>query len=262
MVSLAATIAFLRAHGLDALVDAYGVHMLSFAGATGQSFGRRATQGPPSTASILRNWPPQRSGQTPAGSTEWGISQRRRVVPGEGSPLRTLLIEERCAAARFLPQRPAEHRADRFIVTTSPGTPIHGRASPTLTASIAATQLHRGRRAGRCNPFSPVATERMLDLAASMRVRVGVPLRFARVQPAISPTIGSRKSGFPTASFRGFTAGAPHLRHRRRPALQHGRPRQRPCSSQDQGGARDSCRPVDSARRRCKAKILIRLDPQ
>jgi hypothetical protein len=166
MVSLAATIAFLRAHGLDEFVDAYGVHSYP-------SRGNRETLPPPrnaktdSTALILRCvTPEERPAASPAGSPN-GDFQTPIYRALRRNPA-ALSSSKSCVP--ILPLLPPSIAS--WASTTLPGIPIHGQRSPTLTASIAAARSPRP--ASRRSPLK--ARRSKPDLGASMRVRVGVCL--------------------------------------------------------------------------------------
>ncbi len=93
MVSLSATIAFLRAHGLDPLVDAYGIH----------SYPSTAKPGNPAEAAkrsakfmqvdMAECRPAGAAGGKPCWITEWGFPDRDFSCPAKDTD-RTRLVEE------------------------------------------------------------------------------------------------------------------------------------------------------------------------
>jgi hypothetical protein len=195
MVSLAATIAFLRAHGLDALVDAYGVHSYPSPGQPGNP--SAAVQRKDRLNSVdLAQCRPKGAGK-PCWITEWGFPNADVSCPAKEAP-RTLLIEE--LRADFAAAA-AEHRLigiDYFAWNSDPWS-----SKPDANSVYRCDAL---TEAG-VQAVAPPGQEKKLDLAASMRVRVGVPL----VSRGPAGNIADNwftEIRLPNGKFRGFTAGA------------------------------------------------------
>jgi hypothetical protein len=195
MVSLAATIAFLRAHGLDALVDAYGVHSYPSPGQPGNP--SAAAQRKDRLNSVdLAQCRPKGAGK-PCWITEWGFPNADLSCPAKEAP-RTLLIEE--LRADFAAAA-AEHRLigiDYFAWNSDPWS-----SKPDANSVYRCDAL---TEAG-VQAVAPPGREKKLDLAASMRVRVGVPL----VSRGPAGNIADNwftEIQLPNGKFRGFTAGA------------------------------------------------------
>lgn len=93
MVSLSATIAFLRAHGLDALVDAYGVHSYPSSSGPGNPTAAAQRAERLNTVDLAECRPPNSRDGKPCWITEWGFPNKDVSCPPKEIP-RTLLIEE------------------------------------------------------------------------------------------------------------------------------------------------------------------------
>ena len=106
MVSLSATITFLRAHGLDALVDAYGVHTYPSPGQPGNptAAARRAER--LDSVTFAQCHATGQSTGKPCWVTEWGFGNNDVSCPPNEFG-RTLLIEE---VRRDFDAVAAEHR--------------------------------------------------------------------------------------------------------------------------------------------------------
>jgi hypothetical protein len=134
MVSLPATIAFLRANGLDSLVDAYG--STAIPRQIIPEIRRPQQEEPPvSPASIWLNaapWaqPAASHAGSPNGDSGTPTSRARRTIPSG------LSLSARCALILRRPQHSGVWQQS-FIL---PGTPIPGPSSPTHSACIAAAR--------------------------------------------------------------------------------------------------------------------------
>ncbi len=93
MVSLAATIAFLRAHGLDALVDAYGVHSYPSAGRPGDPAAAAQRAARLNSVDLAECRAKGTAGGKPCWITEWGFPNADVSCPAKEAG-RTLLVEE------------------------------------------------------------------------------------------------------------------------------------------------------------------------
>jgi len=93
MVSLSATIAFLRAHGLDALVDAYGIHSYPSAGQPGNPAAAAKRAARLDSVDLAECRAEGTAGGKPCWITEWGFPNKDLSCPPNETG-RTLLIEE------------------------------------------------------------------------------------------------------------------------------------------------------------------------
>ena len=132
MVSLAATIAFLRRRGLDALVDAYGVHSYPSIGRPGNLAAAAQRGARLNSVDLAACRATGTAGGKPCWITEWGFPNADPSCPVNHSG-RTLLVD---GLQTILPWRPPSiaWRAS----TTSPGTPIRRAARPIVIVSIGA----------------------------------------------------------------------------------------------------------------------------
>jgi hypothetical protein len=175
-VSLSATIAFLRTHGLDSLVDAYGVHSYPSAGQPGNPTAAAQRLGRLNSVDLAECRAKGAKDGKPCWITEWGFPNTDRSCPPKEA-VRTLLIEELrgdFAAAS------AEHRLvgiDYFSWDSDP-----------WSKTIDADSVYRcgvltesGREA-----VAPEGHEKTADLGASIKVRVGTPLVARGPAPNIS----------------------------------------------------------------------------
>jgi hypothetical protein len=196
MVGLAATIEFLRAHGLDSLVDAYGVHSYPSPGQPGNPTAAAQRAARLNSVDLAECRAKGAKDGKPCWITEWGFPNKDLSCPPKETA-RTLLVEELrgdfAAAA-------AEHRlvgidyfswdSDPWSKTTDPDSVYHCGA---LTES--------GREA-----VAPEGREKTADLGASIKVRVGTPLVVRGPAPNIADSAFT-EIRFPNEGrFRGFTA--------------------------------------------------------
>src|SRR5580658_2702715 len=93
MVSLAATIVFLRAHGLDSLVEAYGVHSYPSAGQPGNPTAAAQRADRLNSVDLAECRAEGTAGGKPCWITEWGFPNADVSCPPKETG-RTLLIEE------------------------------------------------------------------------------------------------------------------------------------------------------------------------
>jgi hypothetical protein len=93
MVSLAATIEFLRAHGLDSLVDAYGVHSYPSSAHPGDPSAAAARAARLKGVDLALCGVNGTVGHKPCWITEWGFPNSDLSCPGNENA-RTLLIKE------------------------------------------------------------------------------------------------------------------------------------------------------------------------
>ena len=193
MVGLSATIAFLRAHGLDPLVDAYGVH----------SYPSGAQPGNPTAAAQraarlnsvdLAECRAKPSGK-PCWITEWGFPNKDVSCPPKETG-RTLLIEE---LRKDFAGAAAEHRLagiDYFSWDSDP-----------WSKQVDADSVYRCgglTESGRA-AIAPEGQEKQPDLGAAMGIRVGTPLVARGPAPNIADNWFTEVE-LPNGQFRGFTA--------------------------------------------------------
>src|SRR5271165_6192762 len=93
MVSLAATIEFLRAHGLDSLVDAYGVHSYPSGAQPGNPTAAAQRAAPLNSVDLAQCRAKGTAGGKPCWITEWGFPNADVSCPAKEAG-RTILVEE------------------------------------------------------------------------------------------------------------------------------------------------------------------------
>jgi hypothetical protein len=195
MVGLASTMTFLRAHGLDALVDAYGIH----------TYPTPAQAGNPATTAVRAEhlntvvFPEcfaqgSRQGK-PCWITEWGFGNNDVSCPPNEFG-RTLLIEE---VRQDFDAVAAQHRLagiDYFAWNSDP-----------WSSKVDSDSIYR------CNTITEAARQAVAppgndtppDPTATMRVRVGVPLVARGPAPNIADASFTAIQ-LPDGKFRGFTS--------------------------------------------------------
>ena len=195
MVSNAATIAFLRAHGLDELVDAYGVHSYPSPGQPGNPSAAVLRKERLNSVDLAPCRPKGVVGGKPCWITEWGFPNTDLSCPANEAG-RALLIEELrsdfAAAA-------AEHRLI--------GIDYYAWNSDPWATKPEANSVYRcgALTEAGVQAIAPEGQEKKPDLADSMRVRVGVPLVARGPAPNIADNWFTEIQ-LPGGQFRGFTA--------------------------------------------------------
>jgi hypothetical protein len=196
MVSLSASIAFLRAHSLDSLVDAYGVHSYPSSGKPSNPAAAAQRLGRLNSVDLTECRAKGAKDGKPCWITEWGFPNADVSCPPKEAG-RTLLIEELrgdfAAAA-------AEHRLvgiDYFSWDSDPWSKTIDADSVYRCGAL----TESGREA-----VAPEAHEKTADLGASIKVRVGTPLvaRGPASNIADAAFTGIRLPN--NGRFRGFTA--------------------------------------------------------
>jgi hypothetical protein len=196
MVSLSATIAFLRAHGLDSLADAYGVHIYPSPGQPGDPSAaaqRAARLDNLDFAECRAKGSPQGK---PCWVTEWGFGNNDISCPPNETG-RTLLIEE---IRHDFDAITAEHRLmgmDYYSWDTDPWSKQVDPSS--LYRCGVLTESARQAVAPQGKTTAP-------DPTATLRVRVGVPLVARGPAPNIADASFTAIQ-LPNGKFRGFTSG-------------------------------------------------------
>jgi len=195
MVSLAAAIAFLRAHGLDSLVDAYGVHSYPSPGQPGNPTAAGQLTARLNSVDLAECRAKGTAGGKPCWITEWGFPNTNLSCPGDENA-RTLLIEELrgdfAAAA-------AEHRLvgiDYFSWDSDPWSKQPDADSVYRCGALTESGREAVAAEGQEQSFSP---------SDSIRVRVGVPLVARGPAPNIADN-DFTEIELPNGKFRGFTA--------------------------------------------------------
>ena len=166
VVSLAATIAFLRSHGIDSLVDAYGVHSYPSTALPGNPTAAAERAARLNSVDFAECRATGATGEKPCWITEWGFPNKDVSCPSNETA-RTLLIEELrsdfSAAA-------AEHRLagiDYFSWDSDPWSKTIDPDSVYRCGSL----TESGRQA-----VAPAGAEKAASPNAAMRIRIGVPL--------------------------------------------------------------------------------------
>jgi hypothetical protein len=201
MVSLAATIAFLRVHGLDSLVDAYGIHSYPSGSQPGNPVAAAQRAARLNSVDLAECRAKDSKDGKPCWITEWGFPNTDTSCPPKEAG-RTQLIEELrgdFAAAD------AEHRLagiDYFSWDSDPWSKKIDADSVyrcgALTESGRAAIAPETKFARGDKPASP-------DKGASMKVRVGTPLVARGPAPNIADAAFTEIQ-LPNGRFRGFTA--------------------------------------------------------
>jgi hypothetical protein len=195
MVSLAATIVFLRAHGLDSLVEAYGVHSYPSAGQPGNPTAAAQRADRLNSVDLAECRAEGTAGGKPCWITEWGFPNADVSCPPKETG-RTLLIEElRGDFAKVS----AEHRLlgiDYFSWDSDPWSKQVDADSVYRCGAL----TESGQQA-----IAPEGQQKHPDFIASLRVRVGVPLVARGPAPNIADAPFTAIQ-LPNGKFRGFTA--------------------------------------------------------
>ncbi len=195
MVSLKATIGFLRAQGLDSLVDAYGVHSYPSPGQPGNP--TAAAQRADRLNSVDLAWCRAKGAGEgkPCWITEWGFPNADLSCPAKEAG-RTLLIEE---LRRDFAVAAAEHRLVGIDYFSWNSDPWAKQTDPDSVYRCGAL-TESGRQA-----VAPEGREARPELGASIKVRVGVPLVARGPAPNIADAAFT-EIRLPDGRFRGFTA--------------------------------------------------------
>jgi hypothetical protein len=195
MVSLPATIAFLHAHGLDSLVDAYGVHSYPSGVQPGNLIAGAQRRGRLNSVDLAECRAKGAKDGKPCWITEWGFPNADISCPAKEAG-RTLLVEELrgdfAAAA-------SEHRLagiDYFSWDSDPWSKTIDPDSVYRCGGL----TESGRQA-----VAPEGHEKTADLGSSIRVRVGVPLVARGPAPNIADAAFTEIQ-LADGQFRGFTA--------------------------------------------------------
>ena len=195
MVSLPATIAFLRAHGLDSLVDAYGVHSYPSTAQPGNLAAAAQRLGRLNAVDLAECRAKGAKDGKPCWITEWGFPNADVSCPAKESG-RTLLIEELRGDFGIAA---SEHRLagiDYFSWDSDPWSKTVDADSVYRCGAL----TESGKQA-----VAPEGHEKTADLSTSIRVRVGTPLVARGPAPNIADAAFTEIE-LPNGLFRGFTA--------------------------------------------------------
>lgn len=168
MVSLAAAIEFLRAHGLDSLVDAYGVHSYPSTAQPGNPTAAAQRAARLNSVDLAQCRAKGSSEGKPCWITEWGFPNKDLSCPAKEAG-RTLLVEE---LRRDFAAVAAEHRLAGIDYFSWNSDPWSKQIDPDSVYRCGAL-TESGRQA-----IAPAGEEKSAGLGASsvsMRVRVGTP---------------------------------------------------------------------------------------
>ena len=195
MVSLSATIAFLRVHGLDSLVDAYGVHIYPSAAQPGNPAAEAQRLGQLNSVDLAECRAKGAKDRKPCWVTEWGFPNTDVTCPPKETN-RTMLVEElrgefAAAAAGHLLAG-----IDYFAWDSDPWSKTVDADSVYRCGAL----TESGKQA-----IAPEGQEKTADLGDSIKVRVGTPLVARGPAPNIADAAFTEIQ-LPNGLFRGFTA--------------------------------------------------------
>jgi hypothetical protein len=200
MVSLSATISFLRANGLDKLVDAYGVHTYSSAWAPGNPVAAAQRTAHFADVTMAECRP---AGAKPCWITEWGFSNTNLSCPANDTS-RALLVQE--MRADFA-QAAAQNRLAGVTYFAWDSDPWSKQPDADSVYRCGAL-MESGRLAIMLIADAPAAAPPTPPLCMDcIRLRLGVP----RVARGPAPNIADNTFSeirLPNGRFRGFTAAA------------------------------------------------------
>ncbi len=195
MVSLAASIAFLRSYGLDSLVDAYGIHSYPSPGRPGDPTAAAQRAARLNSVDLAECRAAGTAGGKPCWITEWGFPNKDLSSPPKEAA-RTLLVDE---MRRDFAAAAAEHRLvgiDYFAWDSDPWSRTVDADSVYRCGAL----TESGRQA-----IAPARQAKDPDLGASIRIRVGTPLVARGPAPNIADAAFTEVR-LPGGRFRGFTA--------------------------------------------------------
>jgi hypothetical protein len=195
MVSLSATIAFLRAHGLDSLVDAYGIHSYPSPGQPGNPTASAQRVARLNGVDLAVCHAKGTAGGKPCWITEWGFPNADLSCPAKETG-RTLLIEELRSDFAAVAAENRLAGIDYFAWDSDPWSKTTDSDSVYRCGGL----TESGREA-----IAPAGKETRPDLGTSIRVRVGTPLVARGPAPNIADAAFT-EIRLPNNLFRGFTA--------------------------------------------------------
>jgi hypothetical protein len=195
MVSLPATMTFLRKHGLDSLVDGYGVHTYPSTDHPGDPAAATKRAARFESVDLAPCRAAGQPGAKPCWFTEWGFPNGDFSCPSKDSARALLVQEMRVNFAKAA----AEHRVA--------GITYFAWNSDPWSKQPDADSVYRCdglTEAGRL-AVAPLTNVQPLDPHATMRIRVGVPLVARGPAPNIADSSFTAIQ-LPNGKFRGFTA--------------------------------------------------------
>ncbi len=195
MVGLSATMTFLRAHGLDSLVDAYGIHSYPSSAQPGNPTAAAQRLARLNSVDLAPCRPKGSSEGKPCWVTEWGFPNSNLSCP-PNETRRALLIEE---VRHDFDQFAAEHRLvgiDYFSWNSDPWSKTIDADSVYRCGMLSESARQAVAPPGKGTTPDPIAT---------LRIRVGVPLVARGPAPNIADASFTAIQ-LPNDKFRGFTA--------------------------------------------------------
>jgi hypothetical protein len=213
MVSLPATIAFLRAHGLDSLVDAYGIHTYPSTDHPGDPAAATRRAARLNSVDLAECRAPGNAGGKPCWITEWGFPNKDVSCPAKDSQRALLVQEMRVAFAQTASQKRLEGivyfswDSDPWSKTVDPDS-VYRCGALTEAGKLAVAPLDDPKTDPK--PNSELASKTpsnapISDLDPTLRVRVGVPL-VARGPAGDIADNSLSEIKLPNGKFRSFTA--------------------------------------------------------
>ena len=203
MVSLSATLAFLRAHGLDRLVDAYGIHSYPSTARPGDPAAAQALMARLERIDLAACRPQGAPDGRPCWITEWGFPNADLACPSAKEAGRALLVEETRAA---FAEAAAERRLigiDYFAWNSDPWSKTPDADSVFRCGAL--TEAGRQAVAPEGREANAAASETKPPEPGTMRIRVGVPLVARGPAPNIADDSFTEVQ-LSNGLFRGFTA--------------------------------------------------------
>jgi hypothetical protein len=185
MVSLAATFAFLRAHGLDSLVDAYGVHSYPSGAKPGDPTAAAQRAARLKSVDLAECRPAGSAGGKPCWITEWGFPNADLSCPAKEAG-RMLLIEE---VRNDFAAAAGERRLAGIDYFSWNSDPWAKETDPDSVYRCGGL-TESGRQA-----IASAGQVKDPDLGASIRIRVGVPLVTRGPAPNIAGVAQSCRVG-------------------------------------------------------------------
>jgi hypothetical protein len=195
MVSLSATIAFLRAHGLDSLVDAYGIHSYPSGSQPGNPAAAAQRAARLNSVDLAECRTNGAAGGKPCWITEWGFPNSDLSCPAKEAG-RTLLIEEMRSDFAVAAD---EHRLSGIDYFSWDSDPCSKKVDADSVYRCGALTVS-GRLA-----IAPAGRQKSPDPSASMSIRVGVPL-VSRGPARNIADYWFTEFVLPNGRFRGFNA--------------------------------------------------------
>jgi len=202
MVSLPATMEFLRANGLDSLVDGYGIHTYPSGDHPGDPAAARRRTERFESVDLGPCRRPGDAGGKPCWITEWGFPNKDFSCPAKDSARALLVQEMRVNFAKAA----AEHRLASIHYYSWNSDPWSKQ--PDADSVYRCDALTEAGRLAVA-PLSPALGSKLNTASSvdSIRIRVGLPLVVRGPGPGI-PDNPLSEIQLPNGKFRGFSASA------------------------------------------------------